>query len=81
MRPETSNPLTLEEHRQLGREMRAANQRLHTLCDLVVSVYGPNNRAAFTFQKLAETIELVCKEMEAQADKDVPGHPGESFYL
>ena len=81
MRPDTSNPLTLDEHRQLGQELRATNARLHQLCDLVVSVYGPNNRAAFSFQKLAEAMERVCKDLEAQAGKDVPGYTTDTFYL
>jgi hypothetical protein len=81
MRPETSNPLTLDEHRQLGQELRAANARIHQLCDLVVNVYGPNNRAAFSFQKLAEAVELVCKDLEAQANKDLPGYSSGNFYL
>lgn len=81
MRPETSNPLTLDEHRQLGQELRATNVRLRQLCDLVVNVYGPNNRAAFSLQKLAEAMERACKDMEAQAARDMPAHSAENFYL
>lgn len=81
MRPETSNPLTLNEHRQLGQELRATNRRLRQLCDMMVGVYGPNNRAAFTFMKLAEAMERVCKDMEAQASHDLPGYSSENFYL
>ena len=81
MRPEASNPLTLEEHRQLGRELRAANARLRQLSELVVSVYGPNNRAAFSFLKLAEAMERTCQDLETQATRDVGGYPGETFYL
>lgn len=81
MRPETANPLTLDEHRQLGTELRAANARMRQLCGLVVDVYGPNNRAAFTFQKLAETMERLCQELETQAGRDLPGSSSETFYL
>jgi hypothetical protein len=81
MRPETSNPLTLDEHRKLGRELRATNARLRQLCDVVVGVYGPNNRAAFSFQKLSEAMERACQDLETQATRDVGGYPGESFYL
>ncbi len=81
MRPEAPNPLTLEEHRQLGKELRAANARLHQLCDLLVSVYGPNNRAAFSFQKATEAMDRLCADMETQATKDGAGFAGETFYL
>jgi hypothetical protein len=65
MRPQTPVPLTLEEHRELGHEVRAVNARLQELCKMVVSVYGPNNQAAFTFLKVA----------------DLPGYPTDGFYL
>jgi hypothetical protein len=81
MRPETSHPLTLDEHRQLGSELRAANARVRQLCDLVAGVYGPNNRAAFTFQKLAETMERLCQELETQAGRDLAGNSSDTFYL
>ena len=81
MRRETINPLTLEEHRRLGQELRAANTRMHQLCDLVVNVYGPHNRAAFSFQKLADAMERACQDMETQASHDVAGYSSDSFYL
>lgn len=81
MRPETIVPLTLEEHRQLGVELRAANARMRRLCGLVVDVYGPNNRAAFTFQKLVETMERLSQELETQAGHDLALHSSETFYL
>ena len=81
MRPETSNPLTPDEHRQLGRELRGTNERLHQLCNLVVSVYGPNNRAAFSFQRVAEAMERLCKDLEAQATHDCSGRSTGNFYL
>jgi hypothetical protein len=81
MRPETLNPLTLEEHRQLGRELRGTNERLRQLCGLVVNVYGPNNRAAFAFQRTVEAMERLCKDLESQAARDAPGFPSENFYL
>jgi hypothetical protein len=81
MHLDTPNPLTLEEHRQLGTELRATNERLRQLCDLVVSVYGPNNSAAFAFQKVAEAMERLCKDMESQAAHDLPGYSANNFYL
>ena len=81
MRPETSNPLTLDEHRQLGSELRATNARMRQLCDLVAGVYGPNNRAAFTFRKLVETMERLRQELETQAGRDLGGNSSDTFYL
>ncbi len=80
MRPESLNPLTLEEHRELGAELRGTRLRLRELCALVVSVYGPQNRAAFDFVKTAESMDRLCQDMQAQAALDCPGHPTEGFY-
>lgn len=81
MRPQTPVPLTLEEHRELGAEMRAVNARLQELCKVVVSVYGPNAQAAFTFLKVADQLERLCKDLQSQASKDLPGYPTDGFYL
>ena len=81
MRPETPNPLTLEEHRRLGSELRAANLRLHQLCDIIVSVYGPQNRAAFSFQRVTEAIDRLCADLETQATWDGAGFKKDNFYL
>ena len=81
MRPQTPVPLTLEEHRELGAEMRAVNARLQELCKVVVSVYGPNAKAAFTFLKAAEQIHRLCQDLQAQAAKDLPGYPTDGIYL
>jgi hypothetical protein len=80
MRPETPHPLTPEEHRRLGLELRAANARLHLLCDLVVGVYGSNNRAAFSFQKAAEAMDRLCVDLETQAMRDGGGQKPTNFY-
>ena len=81
MRRETTNPLTLQEHKQLGSEIRTTGARLHQLCDFVVSVYGPNNRAAFSFLKVVEAMDRLCVDLEGQANKDCPGFIKEKFYL
>jgi hypothetical protein len=80
MRPQTPVPLTLEEHRELSVEMRAVNARLQALCTVVVSVYGPNTQAAFTFQKVAEQMLRLCQDLQAQAMQDLPGYPIDGFY-
>ena len=81
MPPETVNPLTLEEHRELGRELAAMNARMRELCNLVVAVYGPHNRASFTFIKTAESMEKLCQDMQTQVTLDHPGFGVEKFYL
>ena len=81
MRPQTPVPLTLEEHRELGAEMRAMNARMQELCKVVVSVYGPNAQAAFSFMKAAEQVARLCQDLQAQASRDLPGYPIDGLYL
>jgi hypothetical protein len=81
MRPETSTPLTLEEHRELSREIRAARARLRELCHVVVGVYGPNNRAAFSFLKVAEDMERLGQDLQTQVSHDYPGYNVDDLYL
>ena len=81
MRPETSSPLTLEEHRELGHEVRAARTRLRELCNVVAGVYGPNNRAAFSFLKIADDMERLCQDLQAQVSRDYPGSDVDGLYL
>jgi hypothetical protein len=80
MRPESLDPLTLEEHRQLGAELRGTRSRLHALCTLVMSVYGPQNRAAFEFVKTTESMDRLCEDLQTQAAHDWPGQRTEGFY-
>ena len=81
MRPETSIPLTLEEHRELSREVRAARARLRELCNVVVGVYGPNNRAAFSFLKITDAMERLSQDLQAQVAQDYPGSSVDDFYV
>ena len=81
MPPENSIPLTLDEHRELGSEMKAATNRLRNLCDLIVHVYGPNNRAAFSFLKALEAMDRLKQDLQTQATHDMPGHPSNDIYL
>jgi hypothetical protein len=80
MRPETSSPLTLEEHRELGHEMQATRARLRELCSVVASIYGPNNRAAFGFLKIADDMERLCQDLQAQVSRDYPGYDVDNLY-
>ena len=79
----TENPisLTIDEHRELGREMKATAKRLRVLCDLVVGVYGPNNRAAFSFLKAIDAIDRLEQDLATQAMHDLPGYPSNDLYL
>ena len=81
MRLQAPVPLTLEEHRELGRELRAANTRLQELYKVVVGVYGPNNQASFTFRKVAENLNRLCQDLQAQAAHDLPGFSVDGLYL
>lgn len=81
MRPQTPVPLTLEEHRELGAEMRAVNARLQALSEMVVSIYGPNAQAAFTFKKVAEQMQRLCDDLQAQAAHDLPGYSLDGMYV
>ena len=81
MRPQTPIPLTLEEHNELGSELRDTCRRMHELCDLVVGVYGPQNSAAFAFQKAVDALDRLCGDLQAQASQDLPGYKLEGMYL
>jgi polysaccharide deacetylase 2 family uncharacterized protein YibQ len=81
MRPETSSSLTLEEHRELSREIRAARARLHQLCNVVVDVYGSNNHAAFTFLRITDAMDRLCQDLQTQVTQDYPGYYVDDLYL
>jgi hypothetical protein len=74
-------PLTLEEHRELSREVLAINVRIQELAKMVVEVYGPQNQAAFTFQKTAELMARLCQDLRAQAARDLTGATTDGLYL
>ena len=80
MRPETPVPLTWEEHAELAKELRQTRRRLHELSSVVVGVYGPQNRAAFTLQKIAEAMDRLCGDLESQAATDLPGQHVAGLY-
>jgi hypothetical protein len=77
---QVSNPLTFEEHRELGREILKTRFLMLHLASVMMSVYGPQSRTAFTFQKANEAMDRLCAEMEAQAEQDCPGLNASSFY-
>jgi hypothetical protein len=73
--------LTIDEHRELGREMKATVRRLRAFCDLVVEVYGPANRAAFSFIRAMDAIEHLEQDLATQAAQDLPGCSVNDLYL
>ena len=80
MQPQTPLPLTIEEHRELSREVCTAASRLHQLSNLVHTIYGPNNRAAFSFAKAVEAIDRLMDELHTQALRDLPGFVADDLY-
>lgn len=81
MRTDTIPPLTLEEHRQMAAELRQTRGRMRELSKVVAGIYGPNNHAAFTFLKVTESIDRLCRDMQAQASRDCPGTVLTDLYL
>jgi hypothetical protein len=61
--------------------MKATAQRLRILCALVVDVYGPANRASFSFLKAMEAMERLEQDLATQALHDLPGYPSNDIYL
>ena len=81
MSPETSAPLTLEEHRELGRELRVTSARLRELHQLLISVYGPQHLAAAEFRRVSEGLGRLRQDLQTQAAADLPGYPVDGLYL
>ena len=61
--------------------MKATVRRLRALCGLVVDVYGPANRAAFSFMRAMEAIEHLEQDLATQAAQDIPGSKSNDIYL
>ena len=59
--------------------MRQTTKRLRVLCELVVGVYGPQSRAAFSFLRAMEDVERLNQDLNTQATHD--GFPGTDLYL
>ena len=74
-------PLTIDEHRELGLELKKTTARLQQLCGLVVSVYGPQSLTGFGFLKAMEAMERLRHELEAQAEQDLQGYGAKNLYL
>jgi hypothetical protein len=77
----TENKLNMEEHGELGDELRKASARLRQLCGLVVGVYGPQSLPAVSFVHTVEAIERLRAEMEVQAAQDLQRYVEKNLYL
>ena len=81
MRSQNVSPLSLEEHRELGKEMKTTAAHLRQLCGMVVGVYGPQNRAGFSFLKAMEALERLNQDLETQAVQDLKGYGVHGLYV
>jgi hypothetical protein len=75
-----AEPLSFEEHRDLGDELQKTRQRLLQLSRVVLDAYGANNRCAFAFEKLNEAMERLDEELARQAVADWPGKDADGLY-
>jgi hypothetical protein len=73
-------PLSLEEHRDLGHELQKTRQDLRQLSRMLLDVYGPNNRCTFAFEQLDAAMERLTEELARQAAADCPGQEAENLY-
>jgi len=81
MRPENIVPLTLEEHRDLSNEMKTCTVRLRELCGLVVSIYGAQSLAGFSFLKAMDALEHLNRDLQNQARQDLKGRSIDGMYV
>ena len=77
----TENKLNIEEHAELGSELRKASARLRQLCGLVVGVYGPESLPSLGFLRTIDAIERLRAEMEVQAAQDLQRYVEKNLYL
>jgi hypothetical protein len=70
MQPEVPLPLTPEEHREIGREVRATVAHMRELSKLVVSIYGARNRTASSFVTALEALNRLEADLRVQAEID-----------
>ncbi|MDE3164855.1 MAG: hypothetical protein KGN36_03540 [Acidobacteriota bacterium] len=54
--------------------MKRTTARLRELCDLIVSVYGPQSRSGYSFQNAIQALERLHQELEVQALQDAKGY-------
>ena len=64
----------------MARELQTTSERMHSLCELIIQVYGTNSLASFSFLKAIDAMDRVKYELQAQALQDLPGHAKDVFY-
>ena len=77
----TENKLNIEEHTQLGAELKKASARLRQLCGLVVNMYGSESLPALHFLRTMDAVERLRAEMEVQAAHDLQRYSEKNLYL
>jgi hypothetical protein len=75
-----NQPLTFEEHRDLGQELHKTRQHLLQLSRMLLDVYGANNRCMFAFEQLDAAMERLTEELARQAAADCPSQDAENPY-
>jgi len=80
MAHDTPSPLSAEEHRELGDELRKTQERLHALYEMLSGVYGPDHYTAFSFQRVNTSLQELRRDLETQAADDCPDDTGR-FYI
>ena len=53
---------------------------MRSLSEMFAGIYGPQNTAAFTFGRVAEALDRLCRDMEVQAATDCPGTDVDKLY-
>jgi len=61
-------------------ELQATHARMRSLSEMFAGIYGPQNTAAFTFGRVAEALDRLCRDMEVQAATDCPGTDVDKLY-
>ncbi len=77
----STEPLTLDEHHELARELRNTNLRLRELSNVVLGIYGAESRVTFSFVRATEALDRLRHEMQIQAALDWPGNASDRLYL
>jgi len=72
--------LTIDEHVELGEELKRTTARLRQLCGLVVSEYGPQSVAGFGFLRAMDAMDRLRADMEGQAAQDLQGYGAKKLY-
>ena len=76
----SDQPLTFEEHRDLGQELQKTRQRLLELSRMLLEVYGANNRSAYASEQVNQAMARLSEELARQAAADCPDKDADGLY-